>query len=60
MLDKTTLFIFFSNSLIIESTGNAVQETNKASLFDKSIFASVSNTCCGSTFPISKSEAISK
>ena len=60
MLDKTTLFIFFSNSLITESTGNAVQETNKASLLVRSIFASVSNTCCGSTLPISRSEAMSK
>ncbi len=60
LLDKTTLLIFFSNSLIIERTGNAVQDTNNASLLVKSILVNVSNKYCGSTLPMSRSDAISK
>ena len=48
------------SSLIIDNTGNAVQETNKASLFDKSFLISTLSKCSGSTLPISRSEAISK
>jgi len=51
---------FFSMSFIIDNTGSAVQDMNKASLFDKSCLTNTSNKCCGSTLPISKSEAISK
>ena len=43
LLDKTTLPVFFSKSLIIDKTGSAVHETNKASLFDKSFFTRTSN-----------------
>ena len=46
--------------MIIDNTGKDVQETNKASLSDKSFLESTSNKYSGSTFPMSKSEAISK
>ena len=45
---------------MIDNTGNAVQDTNNASLFDKSILPRILNKYSGLTFPISKSEAISK
>ena len=55
-----TLFIFFSSLSIIDNTGKAVQDTNNASLSSKLIFDKTSNKYSSSTFPISKSDSISK
>ena len=55
-----TLFILFSSLSIIDKTGKAVQDTNNASLPSKFILDKTSNKYSSSTFPISKSDSISK